>query len=902
MTGTLPTFVDAGSNFAGTAIEEDNLLIQLRDAGRRVAHLGDDTWTALFPGYFEEGISHAYDSFNVWDLHTVDDGVTEHVLPLLRPKSAAGGVGREDWDVLIAHFLGVDHAGHRYGPDHPAMTAKLAQMDGVLRDIVEALDEDTLLVVMGDHGMDAKGDHGGESDDEVEAALWMYSKKGVFGRTDPAFVTPPATAKERPVNQIDLVPTLALLLGIPIPFNNLGRPIEEAFVGGRGADWGNLAAATRMTAAGIKRYQKAYYEARGVEESTGEGSPKALWDNAQRALELSVSGKKDREAEFKTAYQLLSAYQKETLDVCRGLWARFDVLSMGEGIGILAAGLLILIIFSRNVANDDGAVVHPELEKAEQQLEMEGIAKGEDEPESEDFTKSVVTGAFIGTLAGGSLGISASFMSEDASMLNEGLLCAAVTSLLGALAASMGSSLAFRSPLPTTLWSWLALLFPVLLGAGFGANSFTIWEDQILLFFLSTFGLLALMASLRITDHVDRIMGATQSLLFLVLGWLASASRLCRDEQLPFCKSTYYASDASSTSAPWQLLLPFLVALVLPSIIKSYLVSTRNYEGFAPLFIGVGLRLGLLLNAIFWTLDAADDGDWLPFLPPGSLKSTRVVVAQTVIALGCVAGPIAYSYATPCVNISSSTVAAAATSTSTPAGDAAIATRISAPKPRTTITILGFANTHGSLYVLLVSSLLLPLLLVQKPMGALALALFLWQILCLAELVDVLGLRASPAGPVVLALLADLHFFKTGHQATLASIQWESAFVPLHAIVYPWSPVLVGANTFGAFAAGALAAPLLVLWKREARARPRAVAAEVARALGWFVCVFVGWAVGTSVVAGWLRRHLMLYRVFSPRWMVGAATGLVVEAVVVVVVGWGVWRNCLSVAGVFGWA
>ncbi len=39
----------------------------------------------------------------------------------------------DDWDVLIAHFLGVDHCGHRFGPDHPAMAEKLSQMDGVLR-------------------------------------------------------------------------------------------------------------------------------------------------------------------------------------------------------------------------------------------------------------------------------------------------------------------------------------------------------------------------------------------------------------------------------------------------------------------------------------------------------------------------------------------------------------------------------------------------------------------------------------------------------------------------------------------------------------------------------------------------------------------------------------------------
>ncbi|KAK6400485.1 mannose-ethanolamine phosphotransferase gpi13, partial [Oleoguttula sp. CCFEE 5521] len=190
-TGSLPTLVEGGSNFAGTAIDEDNLIEQLNRAGKRIVHLGDDTWHALFPGSFDANLTRAYDSFNVWDLHTVDNGVTEHIFPLLEPEM------RGKWDVIIGHYLGVDHAGHRYGPDHPAMGEKLREMDGVVRRMIDALDDKTLLVVLGDHGMDVKGDHGGESEDEVQATLWMYSKKGIFGRGDGIGLEPPRSAKER---------------------------------------------------------------------------------------------------------------------------------------------------------------------------------------------------------------------------------------------------------------------------------------------------------------------------------------------------------------------------------------------------------------------------------------------------------------------------------------------------------------------------------------------------------------------------------------------------------------------------------------------------------------------------------------------------------------------------------
>ena len=80
-----------------------------------------------------------------------------------------------EWDVIIAHFLGVDHCGHRYGPSHPEMSRKLDEMNDVLKDIIEATDEDTLLAVFGDHGMTAHGDHGGSTELEVASSLFLYS-------------------------------------------------------------------------------------------------------------------------------------------------------------------------------------------------------------------------------------------------------------------------------------------------------------------------------------------------------------------------------------------------------------------------------------------------------------------------------------------------------------------------------------------------------------------------------------------------------------------------------------------------------------------------------------------------------------------------------------------------------
>jgi predicted AlkP superfamily pyrophosphatase or phosphodiesterase len=48
-------------------------------AGRRIVFMGDDTWKDLFPGAFSQAFF--FSSFNVRDLHTVDNGILEHLYP-----------------------------------------------------------------------------------------------------------------------------------------------------------------------------------------------------------------------------------------------------------------------------------------------------------------------------------------------------------------------------------------------------------------------------------------------------------------------------------------------------------------------------------------------------------------------------------------------------------------------------------------------------------------------------------------------------------------------------------------------------------------------------------------------------------------------------------------------------
>ncbi|XP_039580003.1 GPI ethanolamine phosphate transferase 2 isoform X6 [Passer montanus] len=219
MTGSIPGFIDVVVNLNSPALLDDNLIWQAKTAGKRIIFYGDDTWVKLFPKHFVE-----YDgttSFFVSDFTEVDDNVTRHLDRVLK---------REDWDLLILHYLGLDHIGHMTGPNSPLVGPKLREMDNILKKIhISLLSKEeaslpNLLVVCGDHGMSETGSHGGSSEGEVHTPLLFISS--AFGKRSAPLAQP------EHVQQTDLASTLAIGLGLPISRNSVGNLILPV-VGGK---------------------------------------------------------------------------------------------------------------------------------------------------------------------------------------------------------------------------------------------------------------------------------------------------------------------------------------------------------------------------------------------------------------------------------------------------------------------------------------------------------------------------------------------------------------------------------------------------------------------------------------------------------------------------------------------
>ncbi|GAA6004814.1 hypothetical protein JCM11491_002242 [Sporobolomyces phaffii] len=244
-TGSNPTFLDAILNIAdegssSAALEHtDSWVRQLAlRSGRptKLAFAGDDTWLRLFPPRWfswSEGVS----SFFVSDTRTVDSNVTRHLDSLLAERPTASAVPSSDWDVLILHYLGLDHIGHLEGPDSALMRPKQQEMDRVFERFYKSMEErdardggKSLLVLIGDHGMTEGGNHGGSAESETSSALLLAAPS--LNATLPSWSTGSMQASSyryhEVVQQVDLVPTLSVLFDLGIPKNSMGRLIPSA--------------------------------------------------------------------------------------------------------------------------------------------------------------------------------------------------------------------------------------------------------------------------------------------------------------------------------------------------------------------------------------------------------------------------------------------------------------------------------------------------------------------------------------------------------------------------------------------------------------------------------------------------------------------------------------------------
>lgn len=839
-TGSLPTFIDAGSNFNGAIIEEDNLIKQMYLNNKTILFAGDDTWDNLF-GTFLSPSSKPYESLNVWDLDTVDNGVIdyfeEHLLSPAKDEA--------HWDVLIGHMLGIDHVGHKYGPNHFTMKEKQLQANEFIKRICEKLDDDTLLVVMGDHGMDHTGNHGGDSRSELEATLWMYSTKPDMWNHLPqdAYNTSVLGENHREVNQIDLVSTLSLLLGLPIPFNNLGWPIQEVATSPEEVKLFSETALNQI---------RAYKDASNVITSS---------DKNELLNTLLADAMKD--------ISHAPEYQRVFLESCKDLWARFDYWSIATGIFLLAASLLLLLTITK--------LIPP-------------IVVGQMVPE---LVPSIVIMALVSNVC-----LNGIFhVLKEPAFLENWFWCTLFATAIGIIVGCCiplfdrynmtWISIKFIEDL-SDYWSRIAAMFIILHALLFTSNSFTIWEDKIVGFLLVTLGMLTLYeftflpkrklttallsaamgekkrtSTLKVTSSsvtessplgkFARLVGCYHSIVLIVCTRLSSTITICREEQGEYCTPTFTTSNNYSY---WTLSICLVLVAFLPSCIKGYYNVCSSYQAAAPIWIGQFLKFVLLTNFVYWLICALENTvpSWTWDAKIVKFTLSRIIAGFSLFAanIGWMMGPLCVK-----LNIRNNDVKSQQA------------------------TILGYANVYGSQFFLLVINFLMCIMLFNKPMAQISLFLMCNQLLSMLEIFDLLKLKENLIGPVAMGLLAYQQFFSTGHQATIPAVQWDIGFVLTERITFPFTHLGIVMNTFGPHILVALSVALLTLWKQPPSVlKPQTLLARIVSNSGMLLIYNTVLCLSSFVWVTHFRRHLMVWKIFCPRFMFASLSLIVTQLVI----------------------
>lgn len=215
-TGAYPSFSGVTTNEYDRPVRLDNLFRQVQRAGRRTALVTMSGWDVLYGPWADLVYTVPWE-----DLQGDPAGVAGSTAAL--GQEARRVLQEEDVNLLYVHFGETDEVGHAYGGTSPAYLQAALRVDAQIAALAGLLDwsHDTLIVTA-DHGMTADrrghgGGHGGDEPASRHIPLVMAGRGIAPGRYPDG-------------GQADLVPTIAALLGLPIPAHSQGRTRLDALV------------------------------------------------------------------------------------------------------------------------------------------------------------------------------------------------------------------------------------------------------------------------------------------------------------------------------------------------------------------------------------------------------------------------------------------------------------------------------------------------------------------------------------------------------------------------------------------------------------------------------------------------------------------------------------------------
>lgn len=192
-------------NESNRATDYENIFAIARSAGLRTGTVGDQVWPELFPNGWDVALSAP---------RHLAVGVSDDEAAFARAR--ANQALSPPLDFAVYHFAQPDHMGHGLGIANPAYETYIEGFDRVLAEFLAGFSVDTTVIVAGDHGASMAGIHGSDTAEQ---------RRTLVVATGPGITTNAPRATR--VEDMDIAPTMAALLGIAAPRYSRGQPITS---------------------------------------------------------------------------------------------------------------------------------------------------------------------------------------------------------------------------------------------------------------------------------------------------------------------------------------------------------------------------------------------------------------------------------------------------------------------------------------------------------------------------------------------------------------------------------------------------------------------------------------------------------------------------------------------------
>lgn len=447
--------------------------------------------------------------------------------------------------------------------------------------------------------------------------------------------------------QIDLVPTISLALGLPIPFSNLGRVISEVVLpftetdrneetttnngyGGRASL--EFLTALRINAEQIHNYLVTYAQYSGDFPPDDFISLQNSYGNTlkshQEILETVDDGRKPSKEDLTRVAEEYVAYMEEVRRMCHSIWAKFDNVPIAQGLFLLTLTIVVSPIILLDV---DRAILslHSSV--------LFGLKAG--------LVITVISILFTG--------ISVSLLSVLVNFAFVSLVLTLFIFLWRFRDVIVKSLIYLRHsllyfPMRINYLQLLALMVVVLHAASMFSNSFILYEADMLVLFIQSLTLCFAVRALKEASEIrpvtafSLLKSVVPHVILMVCVRLSKVFYACRDLQLQDgCEPTSFilalasATDSLGSLAKWRFIASIVAILLIP---MAFIIHLRRRESHVYLSrrLVVAYELGFILCglsvSIHWWIQSLPQSTlvsmphWQHLLPPWIVYTTAIAI------------------------------------------------------------------------------------------------------------------------------------------------------------------------------------------------------------------------------------------------------------------------------------